>query len=221
MADGRPVYELVLGPNACDICEGMAGIYPAPPSVPIHVKCECTVEMVDPEDQEGTTYEVRNVQWDQEHWTEEVEGRIDNCGEPAMSGELTLPDAMVEPVEEFDPGVEDAAEDAGWEKPEAQTLSGEVQLDANTEAEFSLVLTHISVIFRGELWRVHSTEDEVAGVVQDEQLVDHVGGLYEAVVGIEIGNSEVRLCETDPDGGYFEEDAESPWLEDDPREIET
>jgi hypothetical protein len=61
----------------------------------------------------------------------------------------------------------------------------------------------------------------VTGVVLDEQLVDHVGGLYEAIVGVELHHSEARACEPDPDDGHLQEGGESPWLENDPRGIET
>lgn len=221
MANEGPVYELVNGPNACDICTAMAGLYPTPPDVPIHVKCECTVEMVDPEDPDGVTYEVRNVQWDEESWTEEINGALVNCANPAFTSTLTLGD-VVAPLEHFDPGVEDAAEEAGWEKPEAQGITGDVEMPADSELEFTVTATYVSVIFTGELWRVRAVEDPVAGVLTEEEMVDEVGGLYEALVEAELTDHSFEPCtdDPDPDDGYFQDGDESPWRENDPREIE-
>ena len=221
MADARPVYELVNGPDPCDICTGLAGLYPTPPKVPIHFKCACTVHMVDPEDPDGTSYEVRNVQWDEARWTEEIAGTLDNCGKPELAASLALSDELVEPVESFDPGVQEAAEEAGWQKPQAQTVTAEVQMDANTELEFKAALTYVSIVFKGELWRVHVTAGEDGGMLQEEQLIDSVGGLYEALVAVELRDYEVRVCADGAGEDSFQDNQESPWLEDDPREIET
>lgn len=222
MSNEGPVYELVNGPNACDICISLAGIYPAAPHVPIHFMCNCTVEMIDPEDPDGTTYEVRNVEWDTEKWTEEVPGVLSNCGAEAKDVSFDLENyADVTPFEHFDPGVQAAAEEAGWQMPEAQGIAtSKVPMAANTETEFTIAVRYVSVLFKGELWRVHTAEDEAAGTRVEEQLIDEVGGLYEAAIGIEVIDQSTRPCTDNTDNDYFQDGDESPWLDQDPREIE-
>lgn len=213
-----PVYELVNGPDPCDICVSIAGFYPVPPDVPIHLGCECTVRTLDAEGAEDVTYEVRNVEWDEEEWTEEVQGAISNCGNPQQSIDFSWGAEQTTPLEHFDPGVQAEAEAAGWQRPEPQGITGHVDIAADCTLEFTFVARHVSVLFKGELWRVRLSEDPIAGVVTEEEQVDEVGGIFEAMIGGELSGYTVEPCAGEDD--YFQSPEESPWMEDDPREIE-
>src|SRR3990170_898189 len=79
-----PLYELRLGPNACDICEELSGLYPHPPSVPLHTKCECTVSDAGVGGGDsGCETVIRNVQWEEQEYTAEQVLFDDTCGEDA------------------------------------------------------------------------------------------------------------------------------------------
>ena len=54
------MWRFLLGAKPCDICTPMANHYPYPPHVPVHPKCDCTVEQIP--SHENCTTELRKFE---------------------------------------------------------------------------------------------------------------------------------------------------------------
>ncbi|MCK6545931.1 hypothetical protein L6R52_08685 [Myxococcota bacterium] len=200
--------------NPCDICDGMAGEYDYPPSVPVHPHCECTVtalEPMTPAEAGDCFLEVRGL----EVWVDTYEVTIEpdelddvvNRGD--VEGTLEIEYPLGVEVESYDDGVEEALE---WE-PEYGDDSASVDVPAHSSGHVELRVEYTQMMCLGELWQVCGTEDEETGLsTSTETLVGSAGGgliAVTAVLGAEfIADGEETPAEEPR--GYYRNDEEVP-----------
>ncbi len=164
MADGDAGYELICGPEACDVCVGMQGSYSEPPAVPIHEHCQCVVTGPD----EDCSAEVRNVHEDEDQfdWTlPAVE--YSNCGGEATST-VFGPNEGIN-VRDADPEMQEYLLEGGDVEPMIALIP------ADSEGSVDVTVVMKSKIAVGELWQICAHSDPIAGTNVVETYLRDVG----------------------------------------------
>ena len=143
MADDQGYY--FDGSDGCDRCDAMTGFYVDKPDGP-HLYCNCPVELVEAD----AIYELRNVTWSEHSYLVEMEDDSDNCGEATAN---VVPITFSADIEEnFDEGLREAAEAAGWTEPEEEALWAEFTVPPNSEVHMEFMVERYAAEFHAEVW---------------------------------------------------------------------
>ncbi len=176
MSEEAMGYRLVNGGNPCDICDGLEGVYPSPPAVPFHVRCACTVQVVEL----GTPfYEVRDIEVHEADYTEESEeGEFTNSENVDYAVEITIELGVIE--EELDAHV---AAEVDW-TPDYGEPTWILQVPPRTHVSFTAEIAYRAMMCGGELWKIYPVDDGSGGIHTREYHVGRVGGTALARIGL-------------------------------------
>lgn len=207
------LYRLTPGGEGCDLCAGMAGEYPAPPDVPLHPNCQCTVDEIGDEESNKTCFfEIRQLESYEEKYTEE-ETKYWGYNSPDEEFEIDFEVDLGIIEESFDPGVEDAL---SWSPDYGENSQTVTFPPGGGHGTISCQVEYTQIICKGELWRVCTTPDPIAGVHTEETYVADVGGMALARTAL-ISCDDVDDWSTEdddpppPDGPrYYQDDEEVP-----------
>jgi len=198
------VYTFEPGANPCDTCDAMAGDYDYRPVVPVHPNCVCQVKERD-EGDDDCEYEVRNLEVYVDTYTETTEMDYQNPGDTEAPITIQAELGILESA--FDEGVEAALD---WE-PTWGGDSCSVTVPARSSGDVVLEVEYTQMVCSGELWRVCSRPDPIAGVQTEERLVGHVGGaIYARTALVDCSVDDTPDNAAGSDGGYHDEDDEVP-----------
>jgi hypothetical protein len=195
-------YRLENGPNPCDVCVQRAGVYPSPPDVPFHVRCDCSVVAVKRGDDRNCRFEIRNPTWDSSSYYEEAMV-VAGCTEKddvvrAAPRDLTEQD--------LDPELEEAAIAHGWDKPVPATAEATADVPAGVEIEVWQTAVFESVLLRGERWRICPGAERG---VETETLEGTISGWYSTMVETHLEVHQLGPCGTPHAPEEYIEDSEA------------
>jgi hypothetical protein len=178
MADDDQCYYFD-GSAGCDACDAMTGYYADAPCGP-HRYCNCPVEEVSAD----VEYVLKNVTWHEYGSHVEKVEALDNCdGDEAAHMQMAM---GAEEEENFDEGLREAAEEAGWKEPEEENMFFEVAVPPHSSGDVTIVMERYAAELQAEVWAVHADGSE--------EYVGDATGYFEKNINVERADLAGESC---------------------------
>ena len=190
------MWRFLLGKNPCDICTPMANHYPYRPHVPVHRKCDCTVEKIP--SNENCTTELRNVESTEVKYSDTQLHTADLYNDSPNDVQASIPVKMGTLTEAWeDPRLPGKL---GWNPPSG-TQPASFILPSESAGEIRVMVEYevTQVVAKAELWEVcrrRPALGETMGHTTSERKLRIVGGGAAAITAI-LGAEIQNIVETD------------------------
>jgi hypothetical protein len=202
-------YRFVPDATACDICLSMEGEYEDAPQVPVHFKCNCEVVRLGGAG-DDCEYEVIDLEWHEEFDDETRSiATLDFGGPLREDADVSLDVSYGTEMYSFDEGVQEAAEDLGWEEEEHTATISQTVPAGTTSVDVTVDLRVATSTFRGERRKACTTENDDGSVTTTYEYLGSVGGM---AIESDLVSFDMHP-ESDGGGGegdFFEDDDEVP-----------
>ena len=190
------MWRFLLGAKPCDICTPMANHYPYPPHVPVHPKCDCTVEQIP--SHENCTTELRNFESTEVKYSDTQVHTADLFNDSPNDVQASIPVKMGPLTESWeDPRL---PVKLGWNPPSGTqpatfTLPGESAGEIRVLVEYEVT----QVFAKAELWEVcrrRPARGQTMSHITSQRKLRVVGGGAAAITAI-LGAEIQHIVESD------------------------